>query len=90
MIKALSRNPASVGTDSGTEMGLIAYVHMGQGMGSGEDLGASNGEFACSQLYRNQAAANMKTHGKKEKAKELNLTIYVSINNALFSSLSRT
>lgn len=44
-------------------------------MGYREELWSSTGEFACSKLGRSQAVVNMKTHGRKEKAKEFHFMV---------------
>lgn len=75
MVKAISRNPDSGDTDPGTQMGQLPEYTWAEGwdVGKDSDLAVVNLLAASKDtaMDRNQVVVNMKTQGRKEKAKEL-------------------
>lgn len=75
MVKAISRNPDSADTDPGTQMGQLPEYSWTEGwdVGKDSDLAVVNLLAASKDtaMDRNQVVVNMKTQGRKEKAKEL-------------------
>lgn len=85
VVKTVSRNPASGGANPGIHMSLITH---GVTDGCGEELQSNSGASPCSKLERNQPGVSRKTHGKKEKAKELCFMIWASLSIFPFLAFS--